>query len=377
MWVGYYYDGRGEDGKRKEIPLGTDLDLAKLEWARLDASPAPKTLRKWGDVFDRYEKEIIPGKAPRTQKDNLLSLTQLRKAFSEAPVEALTPQVLAQYRDKRSAKVRANRELSLFSHIFNIAREWGIVTAENPVKGVRKNRETPRDFYARAEVWNAVYGAAPPELRDAMDLAYLTAQRPSDVLIIREADIQDGHLQIAQGKTSKKLRIMLDVDGSPTALGELVARLCEQRRQRGVAGPYLITTPDGRRMTSSMLRIRFDEARSAAAGAALASVLSTAAACVLGLVKLCDKKSGFKFGLCVKAAGIKFSEIAKAGSPSAANNLFQTLRVSAINALLLSYCGSETVAAFTAVNCICAFAESVTSGIPQAASAMLDIQRRA
>uniref|UniRef100_UPI003D32FBEB phage integrase n=1 Tax=Pseudomonas aeruginosa TaxID=287 RepID=UPI003D32FBEB len=197
LWVGYYYDGRGEDGKRKEIPLGTDLDLAKLEWARLDASPAPKTLRKWGDVFDRYEKEIIPGKAPRTQKDNLLSLTQLRKAFSEAPVEALTPQVLAQYRDKRSAKVRANRELSLFSHIFNIAREWGIVTTENPVKGVRKNRETPRDFYARAEVWNAVYGAAPPELRDAMDLAYLTAQRPSDVLIIREADIQDGHLQIA------------------------------------------------------------------------------------------------------------------------------------------------------------------------------------
>ena len=108
-------------------------------------------------------------------------------------------------------------------------------------------------------------------------------------------------------------------------------------------------------------------------GAALASVLSTAAARVLGLVKLCDKKSGFKFGLCVKAAGIKFSEIAKAGSPSAANNLFQTLRVSAINALLLSYCGSETVAAFTAVNCICAFAESVTSGIPQAASAMLGI----
>lgn len=91
LWVGYYYDGRSEDGKRKEIPLGTDLDLAKLEWARLDASPAPKTLRKWGDVFDRYEKEIIPGKAPRTQKDNLLSLTQLRKAFSEAPVEALTP----------------------------------------------------------------------------------------------------------------------------------------------------------------------------------------------------------------------------------------------------------------------------------------------
>lgn len=123
--------GRKEEGNPARHRPGP----GKAQWARLDASPAPKTLRKWGDVFDRYEKEIIPGKAPRTQKDNLLSLTQLRKAFSEAPVEALTPQVLAQYRDKRSAKVRANRELSLFSHIFNIAREWGIVTAENPVKG--------------------------------------------------------------------------------------------------------------------------------------------------------------------------------------------------------------------------------------------------
>lgn len=108
-------------------------------------------------------------------------------------------------------------------------------------------------------------------------------------------------------------------------------------------------------------------------GAALASVLSTAAACVVGFVKLCDKKSGFKFGVCIKAEGVKFSEITKAGSPSAANNLFQTLRVSVINVLLLKFCGSETVAAFTAVNCICAFAESVTSGVPQAASAMLGI----
>lgn len=108
-------------------------------------------------------------------------------------------------------------------------------------------------------------------------------------------------------------------------------------------------------------------------GAALASVLSTAAACVLGFMRLCDKKSGFSFGFCVKAEGVKLADIAKAGSPSAVNNLFQTLRVSVINALLLRYCGSDMVAVFTAVNCISAFGESVTGGVPQAASAMLGI----
>lgn len=261
LWIGYYYDGKDEAGKRREIPLGTDLDLAKLEWAKLDAKPIPKTLRTLGEVFDRYEREIIPTKAPRTQRDNLLSLKQLRQAFSGAPVDAVTSQMIAQYRDARTAKVRANREISLLSHIYNIAREWGI-TDKNPAAGVRKNKETPRDYYARDEVWKAVYGKAPSELRDAMDLAYLTGQRPSDVLGMREPDVQGGFLLVDQGKTSKKLRIRLAAaDGETNALGVLIERLQQQRRVRHVRGPYLITTEDGRRLTGSMLRLRFDEAR--------------------------------------------------------------------------------------------------------------------
>lgn len=101
-------------------------------------------------------------------------------------------------------------------------------------------------------------------------------------------------------------------------------------------------------------------------GAALASVLSTAAACALGFARLCDKKSGFHFGFRPFRKDISFGEIARAGSPSAANNLFQTLRVSVVNALLLRFCGSGTVAAFTAVNCIAAFEESVASGVGHA-----------
>lgn len=108
-------------------------------------------------------------------------------------------------------------------------------------------------------------------------------------------------------------------------------------------------------------------------GAALASVLATAAACFLGFIRLCDKKSSFSFGICYASREVSFGAIAKAGSPSAFNNLFQTLRVTVINMLLLSYGGSEMVAAFTAVGCISAFSESVTAGVPQAASAMLGI----
>ncbi|WP_288076900.1 tyrosine-type recombinase/integrase [Pseudomonas sp.] len=259
--VYYFYVSRDAEGKKREIPLGSDLPAAKVEWARLDAKPVPTEAGTLGAIMDRYEREIVPHKAPRTQRDNLLCLRQLRAVLKDAPLEAITPNLLAQYRDARSAKVRANREISLLSHVFNLAREWGYTDRENPATRLRKNPETPRDYYATAEVWDAVYHQAAPELRDAMDLAYLTGQRPGDVLAMREADIVDGHLQVAQSKTTKKLRIMLDGN----ALGELLARLFEQRRHRAVRAPYLIVTPEGLRVTQPMLRRRWDEARDKAA----------------------------------------------------------------------------------------------------------------
>lgn len=43
-WVGYYYDGRDEGGKRKELPLGTDWNEALRKWAEYECRPAQKTL---------------------------------------------------------------------------------------------------------------------------------------------------------------------------------------------------------------------------------------------------------------------------------------------------------------------------------------------
>ena len=102
-----------------------------------------------------------------------------------------------------------------------------------------------------------------------MDLAYLTGQRPADVLASRASDVVDGYLQIDQGKTAKKLRIRLATDGEQSQLSLLLERLLLQRRERGVRGPYLINTEDGRNVTKPMLRLRWDDARKAAADRAI------------------------------------------------------------------------------------------------------------
>ncbi|MDO4683991.1 MAG: tyrosine-type recombinase/integrase [Lautropia sp.] len=268
-WEAFYYVGRGPDGKRVEIPLGKDLNEARRHWAELECQqiPADTTLMRF--ILDRYEKEILPTKAQKTQAENLRQIATLRKVFDTAPIESITPQIVAQYRDQRGrqAPTAANRELALLSHVWNMAREWGFTAKENPVKGVRKNKERPRDYYADSAVWDAVYGQACPELRDAMDLAYLTGQRPADVMKMRFSDIRDDALEVRQNKTSKFLRILLtDPDGGRTRLGALVDRI--KQRNPKIRSMYLVATAGGAPLNKGTLTLRFHMARNEAAALA-------------------------------------------------------------------------------------------------------------
>lgn len=91
LWVGYYYQGRDDSGRRVQIPLGPDLAEAKRKWAALEAKPTPADVGTMGAVFERFVRDILPTKAPRTQKDYLAYLRMLRPGFDPARVASLTP----------------------------------------------------------------------------------------------------------------------------------------------------------------------------------------------------------------------------------------------------------------------------------------------
>ena len=232
---------------RKEVAAHVALEVVKKH-----GSGAGKVLA------GHLETARSAGKTKVTKK----TVKQLRTMFDQAPINSVTPQHIAQYRDARSAKVRANREIAMFSHIFNMAREWGYTKNENPCRGVRKNKEEPRDYYADAPVWDAVYAVACIELQDAMDLAYLTGQRPADTLRMLKPHIQGGFLEVKQGKTKKKLRIILERTERRSELGELLDRIIGRDVQ--CRTQHLICTPEGEPLKKWTLRTRFDNARAAA-----------------------------------------------------------------------------------------------------------------
>jgi len=258
--VYYYLDSGGRP--RKEIPLGKDYTAAVMKWAELTMSAAPSNAQiTFRYVAERYTREVIPSKAAATRKDNLRELAQLYKFFDDppAPLDSIEPINIRQYLDwRKAAKVRANREKALFSHIWNFAREVGLTNKPNPCAGIRGYKETGRDAYIDDDVYKAVWDAAEEPLRDALDLAYLTGQRPADVLKLSQADIKDGALWIEQNKTGKRLRIAIE--------GELAA-VIDRIKARKVMGIKLINTRQGYPMSAITLRSAFDRARDAAAKA--------------------------------------------------------------------------------------------------------------
>lgn len=245
---------------RKWTKLDRDIALAKRLWADIEGEQHNPQDHTFNGIVNRYRKEVLPTKALRTQRDNEKELEKLVAVFGIMPIDSIKPHHIKRYLDERGkvAKIRANREKALFSHVFNFARQCGYTDAPNPCAGVKGHKETGRDRYVEDEEFLAVWNNAHPSVQDAMDLAHLTGQRPADLLKFKRSDIHDGTLALTQNKTGKKLRIEIVGD-----LQILIERVLS-RKSYNMRVDALLQDGNGQRLTYGALRSRFDKARIAA-----------------------------------------------------------------------------------------------------------------
>lgn len=108
------------------------------------------------------------------------------------------------------------------------------------------------------------------------------------------------------------------------------------------------------------------------AGAAWASVIATMIVCGMCFYILCGNGSIFKIHP-VKLSIEKLKDILVSGSPMAANNLFSTVRILALNSIMNLAGGSSMVTVFAITNNLNEFSICVQNGIPQTGSALLGV----
>lgn len=259
----YYYDTGGKP--RKEIPLGNDYVLAVQKWAELQQRPIPQnSIITFKMACDQYVREILPTKPAGTQKDYNKAFKNIIKFFDNppAPIDSIQANHIRQYLDWRGkqATTRANRERSVISTVWNHARAWGYTNNTNPCQGVSGFKEKPRSIYIEDKIFNLVYDLADQPTKDALDLSYLTAQRPADVIKMYETDIQDGVLFVDQGKRGAKLRITIK-----GMLKTLLDRIQLRKAEFKVRSLALIVDEFGKPLSQRAIWSRFDIARKLAA----------------------------------------------------------------------------------------------------------------
>lgn len=264
---GRYYYGRNQEF------IGTSYADAIVVYGEREAARSGKRPTTFGQLAEQYQARVIPLKAPQTRKDNARELARLLSVFGKAPLEKIQPAHIRGYLDNRMATprkgskapprlapVRANREIALFSDVWNWGRSSGMMAFTNPCDGVERHREMGRERYVTDDELRAVWEAADEPLRDALDLYHLTGQRVSDVLAMSLTDVRDGCLWLRQGKTRKPLRLVVEGD-----LETLLERIKGRKYPDGVVVTLkLVRDGKGRALSYNALANRLEKARAAA-----------------------------------------------------------------------------------------------------------------
>lgn len=236
----YYF--RHADGHWER--LGQDYGDALRTWADRTGSDSKSTVRTMADAFDRYMREVMPAKSPRSQQNNRQQFIRLRKAFGDMRPQDLKPVHGYQYLDAlRSKPTAANLELILLKHVCVYLIRWGVLET-HPLRDVRKFPLQKRVRDVTAKEFLAVRAMASPRMQCAMDIARLTGLREGDILALRRDSITADGLAVATHKTGKRMLFVMT-----PALADVIERLKELHGR--VASIPLFTGRRGQALTSA------------------------------------------------------------------------------------------------------------------------------
>jgi len=156
---------------------------------------APSEKMSIADALDRYHREVVPTKKASTQRSEAGRIKMLKEKFGQYSLAALTPDIVADYRDQRLAAGKSNNtvrlEIALLSHLYSIAiKEWRIGLVYNPSAIIRKPSAGPGRSH-RLSIENqrilidAVNKHSNPMLGFIVQVAIETGMRQSEILNLR------------------------------------------------------------------------------------------------------------------------------------------------------------------------------------------------
>ncbi len=241
--------------------LGTELQPALREYARLIAAPAAATARGMPALIDTMLPRVLKDrqtgkpKAAETQRQYRACADILREMLKLFDPADLTPRDVKQLRrDLQDTPGVANRTLTVLKLILAEAVEDELLET-NVAADIDRIPMPPRTRRLTTAEFQRIHANADALLRAVMLLCYATGQRVMDVAGIKTADISDDGIMFRQQKTGAELLVAWT-----TELRDAVAA-ARALKPNALRPSYLFGFKP---LTYAMIRKRWVKARTAA-----------------------------------------------------------------------------------------------------------------
>ena len=187
---------------------------------------APSERLTFNDALDRYLKEVSVTKSAYTQRGEICKAKQLKARLGKYSLAAITPDLVAEYRDKRLEEGKkpntVRLELALLGHLFTVAiQEWRIGLAYNPVANIRKpspgeGRDRRLSSEEEVGLLDAVDKHSNPMLGWIVRAAIATGMRSSEIVSLRrsQVDLQRRIVRLTNTKNGSARTVPLSKDAT-------------------------------------------------------------------------------------------------------------------------------------------------------------------
>jgi integrase len=209
-------------------------------------------------LISRWERDVMPRHADKTQADDRRMGREIAEAFVEFSVGDVEPPHVAEFLRRMRDKPRThNGYRAHLGELMRYAIELGLRPAgSNPVTDVPPMRLKPRTRYVSDSELRRIKVAANygddgmrtrsgPMLCALIDMAYLTGQRIGDLLALEWSQIKDAGILFQPAKTAESTGAAVLIEWTPK-LRDVVSRLRALRLTRKGRPPQVFTTQDGK-----------------------------------------------------------------------------------------------------------------------------------
>ncbi len=207
------------------------------------------------DMAERFMKEHAPKVSINMQSSYTISLKHLIPYFGESNLMSISPKAISRYKvlrkDEGAAPASVNRELSMLSKAFKLAREWEWIK-DNPASMVPKEKEdNERDRWLTKDEERKILDNSPEWLREIILFALHTGLRQQELLSLEWSRVS---------LLRRTILIKETKNGNPKTLplNKIALDVINRRSNvKSIKNDFVFFNTNGKKINANVLRTSF------------------------------------------------------------------------------------------------------------------------